>query len=72
MFELTVLTSGPRSNTLIVALYYNLFASGIRAPQAIDAMAVIYALSTLVLILIALRFVNPTQLVSQVRQEGRP
>jgi putative spermidine/putrescine transport system permease protein len=72
MFELTFLTSGPRTNTLIVALYYNLFASGIRAPQAIDAMAVIYALSTLVLILIALRFVNPTQLVSQVRQEGRP
>jgi putative spermidine/putrescine transport system permease protein len=69
MFELTFLTSGPRTNTLIVALYYNLFASGIRAQQAIDAMAVIYALSTLVLVLIALRFVNPTQLVSQVRED---
>jgi putative spermidine/putrescine transport system permease protein len=69
MFELTFLTSGPRTNTLIVALYYNLFASGIRAQQAIDAMAVIYAVSTLVLVLIALRFVNPTQLVSQVRED---
>lgn len=38
-------------------------------PAAIDAMAVIYALSTLVLVLIALRFVNPTQLVSQVRED---
>lgn len=69
MFELTFLTSGPKTQTLVVALYYQIFASGIRAPQAIDAMAVIYALNTLILIVIALRFVNPTQLVSTVREE---
>jgi putative spermidine/putrescine transport system permease protein len=71
MFELTFLTSGPRTQTLVVTLYYLIFASGIRAPQAIDAMAVMYALSTMVLIVIALRFVKPTQLVSQIRQDGR-
>jgi putative spermidine/putrescine transport system permease protein len=64
-FELTFLTSGPSTQTLVVALYYQVFASGIRAPQAIDAMAVIYALSTLVLIVVALRFVSPAQLVGQ-------
>lgn len=68
MFELTFLTSGPATQTLVVGLYYQIFASGIRAPQAIDAMAVIYALSTLVLIVAALRFVNPSQLVSQIRE----
>jgi len=67
-FELTFLTSGPRTQTLVVGLYYQIFGAGIRAPQAIDAMAVVYALSTLVLIVVALRFVNPTQLVSQIRE----
>jgi len=32
----------------------------------VDAMAVIYTLSMLVLLVIALRFVNPTQLVTRV------
>ncbi len=65
MFELTFLTSGPTSQTLIVALYYAVFSAGIRAQQSIDAMAVIYTGSMLVLLLIALRFVNPTQLVAR-------
>jgi putative spermidine/putrescine transport system permease protein len=67
MFELTFLTSGPDSQTLVVALYYAVFAAGVRAPQSVDAMAIIYMGVTLVWLLIALRFVNPTQLVSRVK-----
>jgi putative spermidine/putrescine transport system permease protein len=69
MFELTFLTAGPDSQTLVVALYNAAFAAGIRTDQTIDAMAVFYMLTTLVLLLIALRFINPTQLVSRVREE---
>ena len=69
MFELTFLTAGPASQTLVVALYSAVFSAGIRAQQSIDAMAVIYTGSMLVLLLIALRFVNPTQLVTRVREE---
>jgi putative spermidine/putrescine transport system permease protein len=66
MFELTFLTAGPSSNTLVVVLYDAVFGAGIRAPQEVDAMAAIYTTSMLVLLLIALRFVNPTQLVTRV------
>jgi putative spermidine/putrescine transport system permease protein len=69
MFELTFLTAGPTSQTLVVTLYYSMSAAGIRAPQAVDAMAVIYTLSMLVLLVIALRFVNPTQLVTRVGEQ---
>jgi putative spermidine/putrescine transport system permease protein len=68
LFELTFLTAGPDSQTLVVALYYAVFAAGVRAPQSVDAMAMIYMTVTLVWLLIALRFVNPTQLVSRVRE----
>jgi putative spermidine/putrescine transport system permease protein len=68
MFELTFLTAGPDSQTLVVALYYTVFAAGVRSAQSIDAMAVIYMVTTLIWLLIALRFVNPTQLVARVRQ----
>lgn len=70
LFELTFLTAGPDSQTLVVALYYAVFAAGVRAPQSIDAMAMIYMLVTLVWLLIALRFVNPTQLVSRVKEHA--
>jgi len=65
MFELTFFTAGPGSQTLVVALYYAVYAAGVRAGQSIDAMAVIYMLTTLVWLLIALRFVDPTQLVTR-------
>ena len=68
LFELTFLTAGPDSQTLVVALYYAVFAAGVRAVQSIDAMAMIYMAVTLVWLLIALRFVNPTQLVSRVKE----
>lgn len=69
MFELTFLTAGPTSQTLVVALYYAVFAAGVRAGQSIDAMAVIYMLTTLIWLLIALRFVNPTQIVTRAKQQ---
>jgi putative spermidine/putrescine transport system permease protein len=71
MFELTFLTAGPDSQTLVVALYYAVFAAGVRAPQSVDAMAMIYMAVTLAWLLIALRFVNPTQLVSRVKEHRR-
>jgi putative spermidine/putrescine transport system permease protein len=68
MFELTFLTAGPTSQTLVVALYYAVFASGVRAGQEVDVMAVVYMVTTLAWLLIALRFVSPTQIVSRARQ----
>lgn len=68
MFELTFLTAGPDSQTLVVALYYAVFAAGIRAPQSVDAMAMVYMVLTLIFLLLALQFVNPTQLVSRVKE----
>ncbi|HEY7486327.1 MAG TPA: ABC transporter permease subunit [Streptosporangiaceae bacterium] len=69
MFELTFLTAGNDSQTLVVALFYSVSAAGIRAQQEVDAMAVLYMLSMLVLLVIALRFVNPTQLVTQIKED---
>ena len=69
MFELTFLVAGPDSQTLVVALYYAVFAAGVRATQSVDAMAIMYMALTLVWLLIALRFVNPTQLVSRVKEQ---
>jgi len=67
MFELTFLTAGPTSQTLVVSLYYAVFASGVRAAQSIDAMAVVYMVTTLVWLVLALQFVNPTQIVARSR-----
>ena len=68
MFELTFLTAGPTSTTLVVSLYDAVFAAGIRANQSVDAMATIYTVSMMVLLIVALRFVNPTQLVTRVKE----
>lgn len=70
MFELTFLTAGPTSQTLVVALYYSVFASGVRSVQSIDAMAVIYMITTLIWLLLALRFVNPTQIVARAKSQN--
>jgi putative spermidine/putrescine transport system permease protein len=70
MFELTFFTAGPGSQTLVVALYYAVYAAGVRAGQSIDAMAVVYMLTTLVWLLIALRFVDPTQIVTRAKREA--
>jgi putative spermidine/putrescine transport system permease protein len=68
MFELTFLTAGPDSQTLVVSLFYSVSAAGIRAQQTVDSMAVIYTGSMLVLLVVALRFVNPTQLVTRLKE----
>jgi putative spermidine/putrescine transport system permease protein len=70
MFELTFLTAGPTSQTLVVSLYYAVFASGVRAAQSIDAMAVVYMVTTLVWLILALQFVNPTQIVARSREQA--
>ncbi len=68
MFELTFLVAGNDSQTLIVALFYSMSAAGIRAQAETDAMAVLYTAMMMVLLVIALRFVNPTQLVTRVAE----
>jgi len=68
LFELTFLISGARSQTLVVALYYAAFAAGIRPSQSIDAMAVVYMVTSLVLLLTALRFINPVNMVIRVKR----
>ncbi len=72
MFELTFLTAGPDSQTLVVALYYSTSAAGIRAQQSVAARAVIYTSTMLVLLVVALRYVNPTQLVARVKETPEP
>ena len=68
MFELTYLVANADAETLVVTLYGDAFASGIRPEQAIDAMAVIYMLTTMFLLGIALIFVKPTQFVVRLKQ----
>lgn len=65
MFELTFLTSGATSQTLIVALFTAVNSAGIRTTQSIDAMAVMYTATMALILVVALRFVNPTQLVAR-------
>jgi putative spermidine/putrescine transport system permease protein len=69
MFELTFLTNGPTTQTLVVALYCAVFAAGVRAVQSIDAMAVIYMVTSMIWLLIALHFVNQTQIVARASKE---
>lgn len=71
MFELTFLTSDEESATLVVKLYSEMASPGIRAQQSIDAMAVVYTATMLVLLVLALRLVNPTQLVARVSEDTR-
>ena len=68
MFELTFLVSGADTQTLVVGLYTAVFAAGIRPQQAVDAMAVVYMLTTLTMLVVALRFVSPTQMVFRVKE----
>ncbi len=69
MFELTFLISNADTQTLVVALYTALFGAGIRPAQAVDALAVVYMVTTLTMLVVALRFVSPTQMVFRVREK---
>jgi putative spermidine/putrescine transport system permease protein len=44
-------------------LFYNVFAGGVRPVYSVDAMAVMYMTMVMLLLIIALRFVRPTQMV---------
>ncbi len=69
MFDLTFLVSGPSSDTLVVAIYRAMTsAGGGESRQLISSMGVLYTLLMLIILVIALRFINPTQLVSQVKE----
>ncbi|HEY3548308.1 MAG TPA: ABC transporter permease subunit [Propionicimonas sp.] len=69
MFDLTFLVSGPGSDTLVVAIYRAMTAAGGgEARQLISAMAVVYTATMMLILVIALRFVSPTQLVARVRE----
>ena len=69
MFDLTFLVSGPGSDTLVVAIYRAMTAAGGgEARQLISAMAVVYTATMMVILVVALRFVSPTQLVARVRE----
>lgn len=71
MFELTFLVSGPQSDTLVVAIYRAMTsAGGGEARQLISSMGVVYTAMMLVILVIALRFINPTQLVARVKDSG--
>jgi putative spermidine/putrescine transport system permease protein len=70
-FELTFLVSGAGSQTLVVALFYNVFAGGVRPVYSVDAMAVMYMATVLLLLLVALCFVRPTQMVFRLDQPRR-
>jgi putative spermidine/putrescine transport system permease protein len=72
-FELTFLVAGPNSQTLVVALFGASLQAGQLPSQQIDAMAVVYMLTTLVLLMIALRFVDPTSVAARNRRpRSRP
>jgi putative spermidine/putrescine transport system permease protein len=69
MFELTYLVANANAETLVVTLYGDAFASGMRPEQAINAMAVIYMLTTMILLGVALLFVKPTQFVVRLKSQ---
>jgi putative spermidine/putrescine transport system permease protein len=53
----------------VVAIYRAMTASGGgEARQLVSAMAVMYTATMMIILVIALRFVNPTQLVGRVKE----
>jgi putative spermidine/putrescine transport system permease protein len=67
MFDLTFLVADARSQTLVVSLAADALSAGIRPNQSISAMAVIYMLTTMSLLVVALMFVKPTQFVVRIK-----
>jgi putative spermidine/putrescine transport system permease protein len=70
-FELTFLVSGPDSQTLVVALYGAAVQAGELASQEINAMATVYMATTLTLLLVALRVVDPTAVAARDGRSNR-
>ncbi len=71
MFDLTYLVADGTSQTLTLALFGDATASGITPNQAIDALSVVYMLTTMSLVGVALVFVKPTQFVVRVKTDNR-
>lgn len=67
MFDLTFLVAGARTQTLVVALFTDVYLPGGRPYTAIDALAVIFFALTMVIFLISLKFVSPTQMVFKIK-----
>jgi len=71
MFDLTFLVSGPQSDTLVVAIYRAMTAAGGgEARQLISSMAVVYTVTMMIILIVALRFISPTQLVARVKESS--
>ncbi|MDQ0092550.1 ABC transporter permease [Paeniglutamicibacter psychrophenolicus] len=69
MLELTYLVSGPTSDTLVVFIYRAMTSSGGgEARQLVIGIGVLYTAMMLIVLVVALRFVNPTQLVTRVNE----
>lgn len=66
-FELTFFVAGPRSQTLVVALFGAASNPGTTSQTLVAAMAVCYMLTSVIVLAVALRFVNPTQVISRRR-----
>jgi putative spermidine/putrescine transport system permease protein len=64
LFDLTFLVAGPEQTTLVVKLFAAVGAAGFRVDQAVDAMAVVYMAANIALLVIALKFISPSRLVS--------
>lgn len=70
-FELTFLVAGPSTQTVVVALYTVANQAGNGVPvQDVDGLAVVYMLTTLMLLLLALSFVDPTSVLTRRRHRA--
>jgi putative spermidine/putrescine transport system permease protein len=67
MFDLTFFTADANSQTLLTTIFGDAYASGSTPNQVIDGLAVIYMLTTMAVLGIALIFVKPTQFVVRVK-----
>jgi putative spermidine/putrescine transport system permease protein len=67
LFDLTYLIAGGKNQTIVVALFSDAYAAGARAPQATDALAVVYFAIAMTCLLVSLRFVSPTQMVFKLK-----
>ncbi len=64
LFDLTFFVAGPEQTTLVVKLFAAVSGAGFRVDQSVDAMAVIYMAANVALLAVALKFINPSRLVS--------
>lgn len=67
-FELTFFPAGPGNNTLVVAIFAAQEGTHTGSPSVIACIAVLYMLTALVVLIPAFRFIDPTQLVTQLKE----